>query len=300
VCALITNIQSYSIHDGPGIRTVVFLKGCSLRCVWCSNPECISPQPEIGLFLNLCSGCGTCAKVCPQAATTMSEEGYPVILRERCTACEACVEACPREARTRWGNDMSVEEVLAWVARDKMFYESSGGGVTVSGGEPLLQAAFVRELFEKCHALGIHTCVETSGHVPWSSLAEVLSHTDLFLYDLKVMNPVRHQELAGSTNTQILNNARKLVEYGVNVFFRMPLVPGMNDTEENIRETAAFLTGIGAARLELMPYHKYGLGKYRALGREYLLGEVESPTPEQISSVREKFKLLGVECTASL
>ncbi|MCX8032218.1 MAG: glycyl-radical enzyme activating protein [Thermoleophilia bacterium] len=300
VCALITNIQNYSIHDGPGIRTVVFFKGCSLRCLWCSNPECISSRPEVGLFVNLCTGCGTCVEVCPTGATTLAADGHVAIDRNRCTACGACVTGCRAEARVLWGKEADLEEVVARVARDKMFYDSSGGGVTVSGGEPLLESEFVSRLLERCHDLDIHTCVETSGHVSWNAVMQVLPQTDLFLYDLKMMDAKRHLELTGSTNKQILENARRLVREGASVFFRMPLVPGINDDEENIGRTAAFLHEVGVLELELMPYHKFGLGKYLALGRDYALGNIKRPTSEEVGRVQETFKILGVECKASL
>ncbi len=299
--ALVTNIQGYSIHDGPGIRTVVFLKGCSLACRWCSNPECISLQPEVGFLKSLCTKCGKCADVCPNGALSYSEGVYPRIDRVRCTGCGACAGICDYKALVPYGKEMDAGEVFDAVRRDDMFYQASGGGVTASGGECLLQPEFVGELFERCRAAGIHTCIETSGQASESSLRRVLPLTDYVLYDLKLMDPGRHRRYTGKPNDLILANARIVVASGVEMLFRMPLVPGINDDAENIQAAASFIKGLEKTnpRIELMPYHRLGKGKYDSLGRQYPLPGPDSPDTDRKETVRKQFEELGVRCMIS-
>ncbi len=296
---LVTNIQGYSIHDGPGIRTVVFFKGCSLACRWCSNPECISSGPELGFVKNLCTQCGACAGVCPEGALVLEPGAYPVIDRARCTACGKCAAVCTSGALVLYGEAMKPDEVFDAVRRDKMFYDASGGGVTVSGGEALLRPRFVAELFELCRRDGLSTCVETSGNAPEAALREVLPLTDLLLYDLKLMDPARHAEQTGRPNDRILANARLAAGSGVPLLFRMPLVPGLNDDEQNLRATADFIRSLGTFGLELMPYHRFGKGKYASLDRPYPLDDLPAPAKERVRAVRERFQQLGVDCSVS-
>jgi pyruvate formate lyase activating enzyme len=298
---LVTNIQGYSIHDGPGIRTVVFFKGCGLSCRWCSNPECISPRPEIGLVKTLCTKCGKCADVCPEKALTFSADKPPVINRDKCNGCGACSSICSYKALILYGKPMTAAEIFDAVSRDKMFYDSSGGGVTVSGGEALLHSQTVIELFDKCRKAGIHTCIETSGFAATSTLKQVLGGTDLVLFDLKLINPEKHRRYTGKQNEVILENARLAAGSGKDVLFRMPLIPGINDDEQNIKETAKFLheSGDNACRIELMPYHALGKGKYESLDKEYLLPDVKPLKPEQIESIKKAFEALGITCTVS-
>ena len=298
--SLVTNIQGYSIHDGPGIRTVVFLKGCGLKCQWCSNPECISPHPEVGFIKALCTKCGKCAEVCPNGALDYQAGNLPRIDRAHCKGCGECCSACSYKALVLYGQAMNAEEIFDIVNRDKMFYQASGGGVTVSGGEALLQPQLVRNLFKKCRKAGIHTCIETSGYAAESSLEMVLSCTDYILYDLKHLDPDKHLQYTGKPNKLILDNARVVAESGVAALFRMPLIPGIND-EQNIKETADFLHGLGnnALYIELMPYHRLGKGKYESLDRRYPLPDVPSPEPEYLESIKRAFESFGIECSIS-
>ena len=299
--AVVTNVQGYSIHDGPGIRTVVFLKGCSLECQWCSNPECISPLPEVGFFKNLCTKCGKCAGVCPEGALVYEEGKLPYIDRGKCTGCGKCSSVCSYQALVLHGKPMSTGEVLDAVKKDEMFYRASGGGVTVSGGEPLLKPEFVSELLDKCRRANIHTCMETSGCASESALRQVLPYIDYMLYDLKHMDSEKHRKYTGKPNDLILSNARVVADSGVETLFRMPLIPGINDDEQNIKETAKFLLGSGHndPRIELMPYHRLGKGKYESLGRQYLLSGLLTPEPEHLESIKRMFEDSGIMCAVS-
>jgi pyruvate formate lyase activating enzyme len=299
--SLVTNIQGYSIHDGPGIRTVVFLKGCGLECQWCSNPECISPRPEVGFVKALCTKCGKCAGVCPVKALVCEAGKFPRIVRELCSGCGACSSVCSYKAIVLYGEQMSVDEVFDAVNRDKMFYQASGGGVTVSGGEALLQPQFVCDLFEKCRRDGIHTCVETSGYTAESALRQVLPYTDYVLYDLKHLNSKKHHQYTGKPNNLILSNAKILAASEVETLFRMPLIPGINDDIQNIKETAEFLHRLGdnTLRIELMPYHRLGKGKYESLDKEYRLSGVLSPEPDEVESVKKAFEVNDIICLIS-
>jgi pyruvate formate lyase activating enzyme len=298
---LVTNIQGYSIHDGPGIRTVVFLKGCSLECQWCSNPECISPLPEVGFIKALCTKCGKCAEICPDGALVYEVGKFPRIDRKRCSGCGACSAVCDYNAIILYGKSMNAEEIFHAVSRDKMFYDASGGGVTVSGGEALLQPQFIRDLFDKCRHAGIHTCVETSGYAAESALQQVLPYTDYVLYDLKHINSKKHCQYTGKPNSLILANARVVAESGVEMLFRMPLIPGINDDLQNIKDTADFLYGLknNNLHIELMPYHRLGKGKYVSLDKRYPLPDIPRPEPEHLESIKRAFESDGIVCTIS-
>ncbi len=297
--ALVSNIQGYSIHDGPGIRTVVFLKGCPLRCRWCANPENLLDRVRVGFLANLCQHCARCAKVCPQGAILPDADRR--IDREKCDECAKCVEACFYGALVRYGKGMTAEEVFDQVRRDKIFYDSSGGGVTVSGGEPLTHADFVAELFALCRGEGIHTCVETCGCVPQAAFEKVLSLTDTFYFDLKLMDSEMHREYTGQGNDQILSNARFLAEKGADILFRQPLIPGVNSPEENVKATAAFIRSLGREdlALQLIPYHRMGTSKYAALDIPYTLEDMKPMAAEEVEAVRALYESFGVPCTVS-
>ena len=299
--ALVTDIQGYSIHDGPGIRTVVFLKGCSLECRWCSNPECISGDPEVGLFRNLCTLCGACAEVCRSGALAYTPGSPPIIDRGLCAGCGECVASCSYKALVLYGRQMTVDEVFDAVRRDALFYDASGGGVTVSGGEPLLRPAFVSAVLQKCREAGIHTCVETSGCAPEPAVRRVLPHADCWLYDLKLYDPARHCSYTGRANETILANAAIVTGSGADVLFRMPIIPGITDEPGNLEMIADFLqriAGIGG-RIELMPYHRLAEGKYRSLDRPCPLPGVAPLASGDLAGVQKVFADHGLECTIS-
>jgi len=320
--AVITNIQGFSLHDGPGIRTVVFFKGCPLSCRWCANPECISGAPQTGFIVTLCARCGRCFDACPRGAIRRepppggdpSRSIEPVNSNEltgkenvhrvdysRCLACGACVSRCGYGALVRYGDTMTVGEVWDAVRRDRMFYDSSGGGVTVSGGEPLLRAEFVHELFARCRKDGIDTCVETCGFADRNAFAEILPVTDHFLFDLKHMDAAAHEMHAGRTNDRILENAAFLMERGADVLFRQPLIPGVNDSPENIAATTDFLirAGASASGLELMPYHRMGQSKYRALDMKYPAEGIETCDDATAEAARAAYEARGIRCAIS-
>lgn len=297
--SVIFNIQRFCVHDGPGIRTTVFLKGCPLRCQWCDNPESMNPVPELGFASARCNECGKCAGACPEGAIEVDDDGIPIIDRKRCTACGECVSVCIPEALAIYGKSRTLDEVVEEARKDEGFY-GLDGGVTVSGGEPLAQPSFVTALLKRCHLAGISTAIETSGYAPQESLKQILNVTDIVMFDLKHMDSVEHRKLTGKSNERILKNAR-LVAGLPNVQFRMPLIPGKNSSLENIQATAEFLREIQGAEasLELMPYHRLGKGKYEALGRIYPLENLGSLEPELIESVQKSFEKLGVRCLVS-
>ena len=297
--AVITNIQGFSIHDGPGIRTVVFFKGCPLSCQWCANPECLSGKPQMGFIENLCADCGKCLDACTNNA--IDTEGAHRIDYSRCTSCGKCRDVCYYGARVRYGESMTVGEVWDAVRRDKMFYDESGGGVTVSGGEPLLWATFIRELFELSRREQIDTCVETCGLADPEALLEVIPVTDHFLFDLKHMDSNAHKKHTGQSNDLILSNAALVVDRGADVVFRQPLIPGVNDSIRDIEATARFLTGLGknATRLQIMPYHGMGQSKYRALHMPYTMEGLAAAEDGHVEEVRKAYVQCGIECTVS-
>jgi pyruvate formate lyase activating enzyme len=289
---LIFNIQRFSIHDGPGIRTVVFFKGCGLRCRWCSNPESWNAYEEIVTNDLRCTRCGRCAQVCPVNAIVVSETGRKLD-RGLCNRCLQCADVCPTGALAATGKWMTVDEVMQEAAADELFYQNSGGGVTLSGGDPLQQWEFAVELLKACKGRGFHTAIETSGFAEWSILEKLLAYTDLVLYDVKHMNPEKHREGTGKTNELILENARKAAAKR-RLWVRVPVVPGYNDSEENLKETARFAKEIGAAKVSLLPYHVWGASKFEKLGRKFTMGEVPAPTTEQIERYRQIVQAAGV------
>ena len=288
---LIFNIQRFSIQDGPGIRTTVFLKGCSLRCFWCHNPEGIRPCPEIQFFPERCIGCGECLAACPQGAHVVEGERR-IFHRERCQGCGRCAETCYAGALVLAGRRLTVEEVMAEVLRDRPFYETSGGGVTLSGGEPLLQPAFSLALLAACRAEGIHTAIETAANCRWEDLQALLPVTDLVMMDIKHLDPIRHREATGVSNERILANARRLAQSSKPVVYRIPVVPTVNDTPEAIAALAGFVRSLPPCpdgqrhSLELLPFHRLAANKYQSLGLGYRASQLEPLSAERMAELR--------------
>ena len=272
---IIFNIQGYSIHDGPGIRTTVFLKGCPLRCFWCQNPESQAIKPEILLNNSICTLCGRCITVCPTGASSLSEASSKID-RRQCTGCGQCVDICPIQARNLVGKTVTVDEVMAEVVKDKKFYENSGGGVTLTGGEPTIQPEFALEILRTCQEEGIHTVLETCGYAPWLTMQKLLKYTDLVLYDIKCMDTNKHRKATGKLNHLIINNAKKIAAYKP-MRVRVPLIPGFNDSVEDIRAIAEFVEAeLGKVAIELLTYNKLGEGKYQRLDRTVVHLEPQS------------------------
>ncbi len=293
---IVFDIRRYSIHDGPGIRTTVFLKGCALSCWWCHNPESQAPGPQLIVRENRCIRCGACVDACPLGSARLSDAG-PVSDRAKCDECETyvCTSVCYAEARELAGRQMSVQEVIDRAARDLPFFRESGGGVTLSGGEPLLQAEFVAALLAGLKALGIHTALDTCGHAPWSVLDRIRGHVDLFLYDIKLMDPVGHRRFTGVSNRRILANLAALAERGHRIVLRMPVVPGINDDDPNVEQVAGLAARLpGLAGVDLLPYHKIGADKYARLDRKYRLLDADTPSRERMDRIVARFAAAGV------
>lgn len=278
--ATVFDIQRFSVHDGPGIRTTVFLKGCPLNCLWCHNPESKAKYPEVMLYENLCIGCGECVSTCEDKLHTFGDEGHK-INREDCKRCLKCASACVAGALTVSGKEISVSDVLAEVMRDKSFYDNSGGGVTVSGGEPLMHTDFCVELLSAAKEQGISTAMETSGFGKWENIERLCSCVDIFLWDYKETNPERHREYTGVDNSLILENLAKLDSLGKTIVLRCPIIPGLNDREEHFKGIADVLNKHASViRAELEPYHSLGKGKATAIGKDYPLGDMKSASKD--------------------
>jgi len=290
---LVLNIQHFCTHDGPGIRTNVFLKFCSLRCKWCSNPESIHPKPELAYNTSKCIGvkeCGLCLKECPESAIFTVDPDLKVRVNwDLCTNCGKCVPACPPQALSLFGHEMTVEEVLDEVEQDSAFYQESGGGITASGGECLLQPDFTAALLAGAHERGINTAIETAGNVPWAFMEKVLPHVDTVLHDHKLTDPARHKKWTGVDNARILANFKKAYETFPEKTFiaRTPLIPGVNDDEEHVRAVLAFIRPHkNVVDYELLPYFRFGESKYGFLGRVYELADFQPPTPDSLAKLR--------------
>jgi pyruvate formate lyase activating enzyme len=291
---LVFNIQRYSLHDGPGIRTTVFLKGCPLCCEWCHNPEGMSPRKELLVVESRCIVCGECRRACPFSQSRAGAGVLPT-RNEDCTYCGECVEACPTGARQMVGTEMTVAEVMEEILKDRIFYEDSAGGATFSGGEPLMQPAFLRELLEECCARGIHTAVDTCGFGCTDHLLAVARLADLVLYDVKLMDDARHRQHTGVSNKPILENLKVLDQIHQNIWLRVPVIPGVNDDAENLQAIARFASGIhGVRQVTLLPYHQTGVQKYRRLGGGYVLDGVQPPSAEAMGQAADAFRSCGL------
>lgn len=285
---IVFNTQKFSIHDGNGIRTLIFMKGCPLRCLWCSNPESQRLEPQLMDVKSNCVGCGKCVVLCPLKA--VDPETFDVD-RSKCDHCGKCAERCYANAKKMAGKRVSVQELMDLIEKDRIFYENSGGGVTIGGGEPTMQFEFVRELLQECKSAHIHTAIETCGFGEWEKLSEIFRLTDQIFFDLKAMDPNLHKRLTGADNASILENARNAAKLGKKLIFRIPLVPGCNDSGGNIEATGAFVAGLSGGdsdiSVEILPYHDFGKDKYRWLNMEYALGQLNRPEEETVAECRK-------------
>jgi pyruvate formate lyase activating enzyme len=292
---LISNIQKYSTKDGPGNRNTVFLKGCSLNCQWCSNPELIRPHPELLYTRAKCISCGLCIDVCPHDAISYDDDDLIVVDREKCVGAGECVEVCPEDALELVGKEISVDELASELMKDDVFYKTSGGGVTFSGGEPLCQPGFVRKAAHELKRQGIHTALDTAGSVPWSDFEEVLKEIDLVLYDLKTMDRDLHKEVTGHDNDLVLENARKLAKQNIPIHMRLVVIPEVNDSMEDLTARMEFITSLeNVEQIDLLPYHRYGVGKYERFGMDYPLGDIEEYSDEQVEEMRAHIAQFGI------
>ena len=294
---VVFNIQRYSIHDGPGIRTTVFLKGCPLSCLWCQNPESQSIKPEIFYNVERCVGCGKCITVCPAKAIEMGDAKV-ITDRNICTGCGSCVDACPEEARELMGKYMTVEEVVEEVMKDDIFYQRSGGGVTISGGEPFTQWKFSANILKHCRERSAHTAIETCGYAPWETMERVLQYTDLVLYDLKHMDPKEHMKLTGVSNELILENVRRIWhERHIPIWIRVPVIPGYNDSPANIDALAGFVVNELSPFLQihLLPYHRLGESKVQQLEKPGPKLSADPPDEAHMQSLKEIVEARGLK-----
>lgn len=296
VAGRIFNVQRFSIHDGPGIRTTVFLKGCPLRCLWCHNPEGISYEQHLSFLQRNCILCRYCFQVCPHQVHAMDPERGHILLRERCDVCGLCTRECYAKALELVGRDVTVQEVLDEVLRDRPFYETSGGGMTLSGGEPLLQIDFAEALLQAAKEVGLHCAIETCGHVSFRRFRRVLPYVDLFFYDLKDMDARRHREYMGVTNTLILANLKALHDTGTAILVRLPVIPGLNDRPDHFEGVARLVATLPKLQgVEIMPYHRLGTGKRERMGLDTTTElHVETSRRETVSQWVDTLRDLGV------
>lgn len=285
------NTQKFSIHDGTGIRTLIFMKGCPLRCIWCSNPESQRTGPEVMFVRSKCTGCGKCAALCREAAV---DDVTFDIDRSRCVKCGLCTSKCYAGAKKMTGRQVTVREMMELIEKDRIFYTNSGGGVTVGGGEPAMQHGFAEELLKACRESHIHTAIETCGYGRWQDICGMFDNADQIFFDLKAIDPELHRRLTGVSNELILHNAEQAAVRGKDVIFRIPLIPGCNDSLTNIEETGAFVGGLSGngrnVSIEILPYHDLGRDKYRWLDMDYGLEDTGKPDATQVEELKTILK----------
>lgn len=291
----IFDIQRFSVHDGDGIRSIVFLKGCSLRCKWCCNPESQNYNKELFFIKNNCIRCGECIKICPKKAIIIKNDTV-FIDRKMCDVCGKCSEVCCSEALKIIGEDVTVRQVFDEVIKDKVFYEKSGGGITLSGGEALLQTEFAKEILKACKINGINTTIETAGNIKREVYEKVLNYVDVFLYDLKVINNIIHKEYTGSNNNEILNNIKFLSDCGKNIIVRIPFIEPVNANLDNIKNLLGFLKNTNIKEIHLLPYHKFGLNKYEYLNKAYDGNHLKNLSDINMNIIKEFIIYNGYKC----
>lgn len=296
---LIFNIQRFSLHDGPGIRTTIFFKGCPLKCRWCQNPEGIGSDIELFRYNHKCIQCGACFLQCSEKAVILYDNG-PQIDRQICNRCMICVEFCPSGALENAGKEFSVDEVVQIAARDVILYEESGGGITVSGGEPLMQPDYLLELLEAFQSMNIHTAVETCGYSRWEVINRIAKNVDILYYDFKLFDKQASIDYTGVSNKLILENLERLVKNGTNIRVRMPLIPSINDDPCNIERTAEYLSSIGIENIELLPYHNLGTAKYEGLDLNCQFQADPVPAAEYVEQASLIFKRNGIMMTSEV
>ncbi len=296
--ALVFDIKRYAINDGPGIRVTIFLKGCPLACRWCHNPESVSPQVQKMYTASKCIGCQECVKVCPVQACELTPDGI-VTDAGLCELCGQCAEVCPAKATEMSGRYESVADLLKVIENERVFFEESGGGVTFSGGEPLLYPKFLTEILDACGKSNIHRTVDTSGLASLNTLLDVAKHTDLFLYDLKLMDSARHREWTGAGNKRILKNLQALAGTDADIQIRIPLIEGVNTDVENIEATAVFVAALPGTKkpVSLLPYHDVARGKAAKLGKVYDPGPMREPGKEDLERIVAQFAAHGLNAT---
>ena len=292
---LIFNIQRFSLHDGPGIRTTVFLKGCPLRCAWCTNPESQTARVEIMNDDKKCIRCGRCMGECRSGAITMVAGGKKID-RQKCDLCLKCTEVCPTNSLDAVGQFISSSEVLREIEKDRLFYLNSGGGVTFSGGEPLFQGEFLDQVLKKCKESQLHVTLDTSGHVSWNIFERMLENVDLVLYDLKHPDSDKHREKTGVGNELILENASKVATKRT-TWFRIPFIPNFNDSPDCMEKVIKLALRFGIEKISLLPYHQWGISKYEKLGRPYPFDQKEKMAEEKVQEFSYRIRKEGLEVT---
>ena len=291
----IFDIKRYAIHDGPGIRTTVFFKGCPFTCWWCHNPEGLETTPQSLYSQQRCISCGQCASLCPAGALRLTPRGV-VTEDSRCEYCGTCALNCPAEAREFAGKLFSVESLMEIIEKDVLFYDQSGGGATFSGGEPLLQAGFLLSLLKACGRRDIHRAIDTTGYIDTGRLLDIASETDLFLFDIKLMDPQKHKQYTGVSNRKILHNLEQLARGAVEITIRIPLIPGINDDDDNITRTGTYLSGLpGVENVDILPYHAAGRYKYLKMSTNYNAKRIRPPTEARLSEVANRLESFGLK-----
>lgn len=293
---VIFNIQKFSLHDGPGIRTIVFFKGCNMSCLWCSNPESQEVAPQIMFNKNLCTKCGRCQSVCETSAIDMNSVYR--IDKSKCIKCKRCVESCLNGALVLEGKKYSVEEIIKELKKDSVQYRRSNGGITLSGGEVLLQPDFAVALLKECKSYGWHTAIETAMYVNSEAVKKVMPYIDLAMIDIKSMDDEVHKKFTGVSNNIILKNIKLSDQLTKEIIIRIPVIEGFNADLQSIGEIAQFSKSLtNLKRIDLLPYHNYGENKYEAIGRDYLLGELKSPSEDKMERLKALVEIMGIPCT---